>query len=324
MKVVGNRVVNSVANAGASRGLMLATLGLLAIGLQATPAGAQDAATSSAPNTRVEIRKSSEDATVASVVGRVTLESGGEASRVNAGTRFKAGDVVRVASGSRLTAKFADDATLALVGPAELQFVELNADARRVMLRSGVISEAYVRGVALEVETPHDGALVLQNSTGFARVRLGDRISFQKLGGDLAQVFHQGQLQPLDGGWTLNVRSGELSTGALANAAGTDGGGASMGRMVLGGRQISWAPPEDFDVERSAKGARMVYTGGDYGVVKVGPHSTVFFLSSGQSITFDENGNVIQFDGISHIYHPLNGALPDYDEPVENAADASV
>jgi hypothetical protein len=204
-----------------------------------------------------------------------------------------------------------------------MQFVELNADARRVLLRSGVISEAYMRGVAIEIETPYDGALVLQNATGFARVRLGDRVSFQKLDGDLAQVFHQGRLQPLDGGWTLNVRSGELSAGAMAGA-GAGGETASMRRMVLGGRQISWGPPEDFKFEQEAGDTRLTYLGDDYGVVKVGPHSTVFFLATGESITFDKDGNVTKFTGVTHIYHQLNPALPAYNEPVKDASDASV
>jgi hypothetical protein len=313
----------NVVKMGAGRGLSIALASLLALGVFASSASAEDAKAAAAPNTRMEIRKSSEDAGVASVVGRVTVESGGESSRVNAGTRFRAGDVVRVASGSRLSVRFADEATMALVGPAEMQFVEMNPEARRVLLRSGVVSEAYMQGVATEIATPYDGALVLQNATGFARVALGDRVSFQKLDGDLAQVYHQDELQPLDGGWTLNVRSGDLDSGALASTAGTTRQG-NMSRMVLGDRQISWGPPEDFKLERMGEKTKLTYVGDDYGVVKVGPHSTVFFLSNGESITFDEHGNVIQFDGISHIYHPLNNPLPDYDEPVENAADASV
>ena len=81
---------------------------------------------------------------------------------------------------------------------------------------------------------------------------------------------------------------------------------------------------QDFKFEQSGGKTKLTYVGDDYGVVKVGPHSTVFFLSNGESITFDENGDVIQFNGISHIYHPLNNPTPDYDEPVENASDASV
>lgn len=306
------------------RGLAMALAALFALGAVVTSAVAEDAATSSAPNTRMEVRDSAEHAGVSAVVGRATLDSAGESARVNAGTRFKAGDVVRVASGSRLSVVFDDQATMALVGPAELQFIEINKDARRVLLRSGVVSEAYMQGVAAEIATPYDGSLVLQNATGFARVRLGDRVSFQKLDGDLAQVFHQGRLQPLDGGWTLNVRSGELETGAMANAAGAEGDVAGLRRIVLGGRQIAWGPPDDFRFEQDARGTRLTYLGDDYGVVKVGPHSTVFFLSTGDTIEFDENGNVTRFTGVTHIYHPLNGALPDYEEPVENSADASV
>ena len=306
------------------RVLAAALAALLALGAVVTSAGAEDAPMASAPNTRMEIRESSEQAGVAAVVGRATLESDGESARINAGTRFKAGDVVRVASGSRLSVVFDDEATMSLVGPAEAQFIELNKDARRILLRSGVVSEAYMRGVAAEIATPYDGALVLQNATGFARVRLGDRVSFQKLDGDLAQVFHQERLQPLDGGWTLNVRSGELESGAMANAAGADDGAANMRRIVLGGRQIAWGPPEDFRFEQDSRGTRLTYLGDDYGVVKVGPHSTVFFLSTGDTIEFDQDGNVTRFTGVTHIYHPLNGVLPDYEEPVENSADASV
>jgi len=270
----------------------------------------------------VELTPSTETASVASVAGRATVERGGDVARVNAATVFEAGDVVRVASGSRLTIRYVDGSSIALSGPAELQFVEMNPDAYRVMLRSGVISESYSRGVATEVQTPYDASLVLQNSTGYARVRPGDRVAFQKLDGDLAQVYHQERFQDLSGGWTLNVRSGDLSTGAVGMGAGTSP--ANMRRFSLNGREIAYGPPEDFVVEvRSSGGVRLAYNGDDYGVVKVGPHSTVFFLAGGEAIEFDENGNVVAYDGISHIYHPLTDVIF-YDEPVENAADASI
>ena len=271
----------------------------------------------------VPVIESSEKAKVASVVGRATIESGEDVSRVNAATVFSAGDVVRVASGGQVSIRFEDGATALLGGPAELLFVELNPDARRIRLRSGVITEVFGRGVATEIQTPYDASLVLQNASGYARVRPGDRVAFQKINGDLAQVYHEERYQDLTGGWTLNVRSGDLSTGAVANRGGV-GGGASMRRFTLNEREIAFGPPEDFKVEtRSSGGVRLTYNGDDYGVVKVGPHSTVFFLANGQSIEFDKNGDVISYDGISHIYHPLTDVIF-YDESVENAADASI
>jgi hypothetical protein len=267
------------------------------------------------------IVESTESASVASVAGRATVERGGDVSRVNAATVFEAGDVVRVASGSRLTIRFTDAATMALAGPAEVQFLELNPDAHRVMLRSGIVTESYGRGVASEIQTPYDASLVLQNATGFANVRPGDRVVFQKTDGDLAQVYHQGRLQGLSGGWNLNVRSGDPATGAVAGMATRT---ANMRRFTLNNREIAFGPPEDFTVVTNADGGvRLTYNGDDFGVVKVGPHSTIFFLSNGESIEFDANGNVISFNGISHIYHPLTDVIF-YDEPVENAADASI
>ncbi len=267
--------------------------------------------------------ESSERASVASVVGRATLASGEDVSRVNAATVFSAGDLVTVASGGQVSIRFEDGATALLGGPAELLFVELNPDARRIKLRSGVITEVYGRGVATEIQTPYDASLVLQNATGYARVRPGDRVAFQKIDGDLAQVYHAERYQDLTGGWTLNVRSGDLSTGAVASMGGMNRG-TSMRRFTLNQREIAFGPPEDFKVEtRSSGGVRLTYNGDDYGVVKVGPHSTVFFLANGQSIEFDQNGDVISYDGISHIYHPLTDVIF-YDEPVENAADASI
>ena len=97
-----------------------------------------------------------------------------------------------------------------------------------------------------------------------------------------------------------------------------------MRRFSLNNREIHFGPPEDFEVQRSNDGGvRLTYNGNDYGVVKVGPHSTVFFLANGESITFDKHGNVTQYDGISHIYHPLTDVIF-YEEPVENATDASI
>ena len=240
---------------------------------------------------------------------------------MNAGTRFKPGDVVRVASGGRLVLRFADGAFLSMVGPAEMQLVQLSGSGRRVMLRSGVVSEAFVRGVAVEVQTPYDASLVLQNATGFARVAPGDRVSFQKLDGDLAAVYHAGKMQDLSGGWTLNVRSGGVS--GVSDGGATAAVRGDTGVLQIGGRNVAYTPKNDFQVEmRGDGGAKLTYEGGDFGTVQLGADS-VFFLANGDFIEIDGNGSVVNFTGISHIYHPLGDAIF-YDEPVENAADASV
>jgi hypothetical protein len=59
----------------------------------------------------------------------------------------------------------------------------------------------------------------------------------------------------------------------------------------------------------------------EFGVVEVGRY-TILFLADGQCVEFDRFGNVVKFDGISHLYHPLSDAVF-FDEPVENAVEAS-
>ncbi len=268
---------------------------------------------------------SAENAAAGSQSGKANVESGGKTTPVGATTKFSEGDILWVASGSRLTVTLADGATLALVGPTKLEFVELAPKGRRVRLHSGVISEAYTRGVAVEVQTPYDVSLVLQNATGFARVAPGTRVSFEYRDGDFAKIWMWGEqrYQELRGAWTMNVREGDPKTGDVATTARGDAT-RDMATLMIGDRPIAYGPQREFKVERTGDGgARLTYIGKDIGLVQIGSQCTLVFLAPGDSITFDGNGNVIQNDGISHIYHPFDDLLP-YDEPVENAADASV
>lgn len=256
--------------------------------------------------------------------GSVRVEGGAAAS--------DAGKVIRLADASaRATIEFAGGAALDLVGPAVLQIVELSDKGNRVMLVSGVVSEARVGGVALEIQTPYDASLVLQNATGFARVSSRDRVTFQRKDGEYARVHQASAAYDLKSSpWTLNLREPTATGPAPApevvrGPAVLEQMSGDRARTRLGSRTVVIEPASKFKkTDLPNGGVRFCFQadGSEFGVVYVGT-DTVLFLGNGECVDFDGNGHVTRFDGISHIYHPLDEQLP-YDEPVENAADASI
>ena len=270
--------------------------------------------------------------------GTSVLTRNGQVADVGSSTQFQEGDIVRVPSDGRLTVEFADGASLTLIGPAALRFGQMDQNGRRVVLGSGVISEAVVRGVALEIQAPdpYDTSFVLQNSRGFARVNPGDSVVFQKYEGNFAKVWRGGKYSELgEVAWSLNVRDGTVASG-LKRSPASAGSAAGrndplkeeqlendMVRVHLGLKTITFRPASCFKRQRTAEGGFLLtYQCEDgFGSVIIG-RDTTLFVANGQSVEFDANGDVIRFDGISHIYHPLTDPVF-YDEPIENAADAS-
>ncbi len=276
------------------------------------------------------------------------------------GKSYGAGDTLRVGAGSNQSVSFGDGTTMNVVGPAELGFVQMDSSGHRVMLRSGTAT-ASVSAVALEIQTPADASLVLQNATGMARVS-GGNVSFQKTGGDYAQVWNGSAFRPLSGSWsnsagaapvrTAPVRSAPSRAAAPAVTRSTGGGGSREARireleaevsrlrgeldnaraagysgkpgksMVIGDKVITYRPSDDFKVEKmSDGGAKLTYDGADFGVVTVG-QETNMFLWLDESVTFDGNGDVVAFTGVSHLYDPLSTFFM-WDNPIENGSDAS-
>jgi hypothetical protein len=277
-----------------------------------------------------------------STAGTSTVSRDGQSSPVSGTTQFQEGDVLRVPSDAdRLTVEFSDGSSMSLVGPATLRFGEMSASGRRVVLASGVITEATARGVALEIQAPqpYDASMVLQNSRGFARINPGDRVKFQKLEGNFAKVWSGGQFIDLgDTAWEMNVRSDAAvanPTPRRPSRAASNSSGQSpfieveplpndTARMTNGSKSVSFHPASKFTRERTdGNGVRLCYQGGDaeFGVVEIGINTTLF-LADGECVEFDANGDVIRFEGIAHVYHPLTDALM-FDEPIENAIDAS-
>lgn len=270
--------------------------------------------------------------------GTSVLTRNGKAVDVGSATQFQEGDILRVPSDGRLTVEFADGASITLIGPAALRFGQMDEKGRRVVLGSGVISEAVVRGVALEIQAPdpYDTSYVMQNARGFARVNPGDSVVFQKYEGHYAKVWRGGKDTDLgETAWSLNVRDGTIASGLKRSpaSAGSVAGRNDplkeeqlendMVRVRLGLKTITFRPASNFKRQRTQDGGFILtFVGEDgFGTVIIG-RDTTLFVSNGQSVEFDSNGDVIRFDGISHIYHPLTDPIF-YDEPIENAADAS-
>ena len=241
------------------------------------------------------------------------------------------GQVIRLADDrARATLEFSDGSTVQIVGPAVVQIVDANAAGRRIQLVDGVISEARVRGIALEVQTPYDASFVLQNATGFARVVGRERVTFQRRDGEYARVHSAGVAYDLKTTpWSLNLRQPSTTAPAQPSQAVQRAPEFVMmphdrASTMLGGRVIVIEPASQFKrTDLPGGDLRLCYQGKDgFGVVYVGT-DTVLFLAPRECVEFDPFGNVIAFEGISHMYHPLSEELP-YEESVENAADVSI
>jgi hypothetical protein len=306
------------------RGVLVLVALVLASALGAPPANAG----------AVEVAKAR------STAGTSVVTRGGKSENVSSSTQFQEGDTLRVPAGATLTVEFGDQSSLTLVGPANLRFGPMSADGRRVVLGSGVISEVTVLGVALEIQAPdpYDTSFVLQNARGFARVNPGDKVVFQKLEGQYARVWRGGQSSDLgESAWLLNVRDNTVSPSSTTihapEAPSNEVVGAPISeqkvgpdtaKVVIGQHVIAFHPEQYFKrTPRPNGGLTLTFLSKDveWGIVEIG-FDTTLYLADGQSVTFDEYGNVTNFDGIAHIYHPLDDAIYS-DEPIENAADAS-
>ncbi|MCE9636416.1 MAG: hypothetical protein K8T90_11990 [Planctomycetes bacterium] len=131
--------------------------------------------------------------------GDVRVEGGSGASKV--------GSVVRLRdAAARATLNFADGSSVQVVGPAVIQVVEVGGSGNRLQLVSGVISEARVGAVALEIQTPYDTSLVLQNASASARVAPRQSVSFQRISGEFAKVYRGGSATELTStAWSIDV-----------------------------------------------------------------------------------------------------------------------
>jgi hypothetical protein len=280
-----------------------------------------------------------------STAGTSTVTRDGKTTDVGTSTQFQEKDVVRVPADGRLTIEFADASSVSLVGPATVNLAEMSEKGRRLVLHSGVIAEAVVRGVAMEIQapSPNDASLVLQNARGAARVNPGDKIVFHKLEGKYAKVWRANKDSDLgETPWLLNVRSGSASeaapsrpaAGAEAAAAGAASGkkapfvekSMSHDRAVItnGVKSIVFHPASAFTRERTQDGGfKLTMQGddGEWGVVEIGLETTMF-VGQGQTVEFDSDGRVTRFSGVSHGYRPLMGAIYHAD-PIQDASDAS-
>lgn len=261
-----------------------------------------------------------ETAKPSSLDGRVTLN---KSTRVGPKTEFKEGDQISVSPGARMTIRLPDGAELDLVGPAQLEILQLHPEGNRVKLVSGYISSAYVKGVALEIQTPYGPSLVLQNSTARARVAPGDKVLFQRIEGSYLKVYENINATSLKSEDLTTTWTKSLRGSSAAPVEGDDPLADDSARIKLGERYVTYSPASQFSKEDRAEGVtRLTYNGDGYGRVDVGI-GTVLFVAPGEFVDFDANGDVVGFSGISHIYHPID-EFAFYDEPIENAADASI
>lgn len=276
------------------------------------------------------------DAPTAAIRTSGNATAGAERALKPVGTNgtVRAGDLVVLGGASDFAfVDFGGGTSVSLVGPATLRIVEITPVGTRVRLESGAISEVSAGAVAIEVQTPAGPSLVLQNATGSARMAAQDKVVLEKRSGVFGRVYNGGTGQDLGASpWVMNLRTGAAgameSTGPrVARTPAVRGKVENLpgdrARILLGDRVITWEPASGFcPTEGADGGIKLCFCskGEEWGVVYVGT-DTVLFLAKDQCVTFDAQGGVTSFDGIVHMYHPFE---ENWDEPVENAADASV
>jgi hypothetical protein len=250
------------------------------------------------------------------ISGRVTVNKG---ARVGPDTQLKQGDSIEVASGARITIAFEDGCQLDVAGPAKLELTEIGEGGRKVKLVSGMITQAFVRGIALGIMTDYGAELVLQNATAAARVAPGDRLTFSRRDGSYLKVYEGTASQDLKTEWSKSLRAPGAKPARKPGAKTA----TKWARFTLGNRAITYQPASAFTKEDlEGGGTKLTYNGDDYGRVDIGI-GTVLFLGNGESVVLDGTGHVTRFDGVAHVYHPID-EFSWYEEPIENVSDASV
>jgi opacity protein-like surface antigen len=290
----------------------------------------------------------SEVAKARQTTGTSTVTHAGQTSNVSSSTQFQQGDVVRVPQDGRLTVEFADGSSIAMVGPATLSFGEMSGQGRHVRLASGVITEAVVRGVALEIQGPdaYDASFILQNATGYARVAPGDKIVFQRkesaAANAYAKLWRGNRLADVGmDAWTLNLREGPAPAGGVAKPQGpklSPGWTAHFtvhpwpdhpaGGVITfqGLRRVYFSPVKQFKGEDTELGGlRLTFIASaqeEWGVVQV--LGTRLFLADGDWVEFDADGELIAKSPgvITRVDTGLFDAIQS-EESVRDATDAS-
>lgn len=144
--------------------------------------------------------------TVPAALGTANLQVRGNVKVEPPGATGRAGTILRVkdaASSARVT--FADGGFVEVSGPdAIVRIVSLASDGNRIQLIRGTITEASVGAVALEIQTPLDASLVLQNAKATARMDPKQGVTFRRLSGEFARVYSAGGSSELGAAaWTL-------------------------------------------------------------------------------------------------------------------------
>src|SRR2546423_15581895 len=74
--------------------------------------------------------------------GTSSVVHAGRSSDIGASTQFQEGDTITVPTDGTLVVEFGDGSSIELVGPASMRFLQMSPTGRRVVLLSGVVSEA--------------------------------------------------------------------------------------------------------------------------------------------------------------------------------------
>ena len=261
---------------------------------------------------------------VTAVEGNVTLADG---ERVTEGATLAEGARIRLAEGARLSVRFVEDgATMDLTGPAEIVLVELAEVARTISLLDGRMNRFVAEDVTTAIETPFRTRVAVRNGTVAVEVdesNAGDRVTFKLYEGTDAKVDDDGRIRALGTDEPIVITRPRGVRAPTIETARPIVEGVSKD-LKIGVHTITITPEHGFTVQPTPGGGVLITSilpEGQFGQVSI-DRETNFYLSNGEFIEFDANGNVVRHNAIVHVYAALDRRAL-YDEAVADPSDAS-
>jgi len=276
---------------------------------------------------------------VSELSGKAFVQRDGvPAVELKASGELGAGDLLTLEEGAEVGIKFVNGAFVNIVGPSEVRLIQLSKKGTRVALISGLINVARSGKVPMAVVTEYAVTLDVVNSTGYAEVVPGKRMRFASRKGDGVTLSFLEEEKPLKAGdlpYLLDLEKLKLvlvrkPLPAVERATAYWGTGEfveSRGQYLLGRRVIRVYPATMVTAEKMSDGGLRLTGSGlgknEFARVEVG-YEAVLYITNGEVVVLDRNGNVNEFTGRTFIERPVTGDMRAFDwEPVKDAADSS-
>ncbi|MHC4472664.1 MAG: hypothetical protein ACYTDY_01625 [Planctomycetota bacterium] len=284
-----------------------------------------------------------ENPTVGELTGDATYLPGGkgEPKPLAKGDVLKQGDDVTLAPGATMKVALPAGASMEVTGPANFRLRMISDYAWTIELLSGTIDHLVAKDYFTGVTTPAGVFMALRNGDVTVKVDSSDGAQTVAMtlneGTEAKIVEKDGEARKLVKGEPFVFRSeGEEPAGEDAEAREDEEevGEAeeearpkrpTMGAQIVIGRHVVRVVPKDeFRIAPTPTGGWVLYCispEGEYAQVTIDGDIN-FFMTNGDEIEFDSEGNIIRHDAIVHVYAALD-VRGIYDEAVANPNDAS-